>query len=326
MVRVNKILMVRNDRFGEFLLNIPALRAVKQKYKEASLTLVTDPYVRELARAVDCVDEVISWKCKKHKLIEIIKFSWKLRRSKFDLCVILNPSREFNLVSFLAGIPQRIGYSRKWGFLLTQRIEDEKYKAKKHEIEYNLELVGLIGAHTNDKSLSLNIDESLIDGVSGKIGGNKVNLIAIHPFTSDPLKQWPLENFVQLAKKLIDESNARVMIVGGREEAVRGEIFLSLGSNLINLTGKTSLIQLAAGLKKCQLLISGDSGPMHLAASTGVPVVAIFRSDILAKSAKRWGPWGDKHKVIEKNRLSDIGVDEVFAQAMSCVRSETPRS
>jgi len=86
------------------------------------------------------------------------------------------------------------------------------------------------------------------------------------------------------------------------------------GQPFRDLTGKTDLIQLAAFLKRCKVLISGDSGPVHLAACVRTPVVAIFRSDIPGKSALRWGPWGRGHSVIQKEKLADIEVDEVFAK------------
>jgi len=81
------------------------------------------------------------------------------------------------------------------------------------------------------------------------------------------------------------------------------------------MTGKTTLKQLASLLKKSRLLISGDSGPVHLACAVGTPVIVIFRNDIPGKSAKRWGPWGPGNFIIEKDNLCDITVDEVFSKA-----------
>lgn len=326
-MKVKKILAIRNDRFGEFLLNIPALNALKRTYPGVKLTLVVDPYVRELAQSIACVDEVITWKRGRHRVFEMLKFSAKLKKQKFDLCVILNPSKEFNIISFLAGIPKRIGYVRKWSFLLTDKIIDNKRKALKHEVEYNLELVSLVGALPEDKLLSLNINDSLIDYMIKNAGiAEGVNLIAIHPFTSDSIKQWPIENFARLSKKLTEEFNARVIIVGGGQDISKEKMFLEISDkNIVNLIGKTSLIQLAAILKRCKLLISGDSGPMHLAASVGIPVAAIFRSDISAKSPKRWGPWGSRHSVIEKNSLESISVEEVFNLAKEIlIREDFP--
>lgn len=311
---IKNILVVRNDRFGEFLLNIPALRALKETFSDARLIAVVDPYTKELAESVLFIDEIIEWGRQGHSLSEKLQLIKLLRGKCIDMAVMLNPSKELNIITSLAGIPIRVGYDRKWGFLLTHKIKDKKHLGEKHEIEYNLELVSLIGAKTQDLTLSLSIDDREIDVLSKDFNiKNCNNLIALHPWTSDPIKQWPLENFCELAKRLVREQDIKVVIIGGKDELTKGREFLrTLDGGLINLTGRTTLRQLAAVLKKCKLLISGDSGPVHLACAVGTKVLAIFRNDIPGKSALRWGPWGRGHIIIEKGKLCDITVAEVF--------------
>ena len=319
---ITRILAFRNDRFGEFLLNIPAFRALKEKYPQAKLTLVVNPYVCELAGHIDLIDEIISWEDRRHKFSEIINFSRQLKKKEFELCIIFNPSKESNILIFLAGILRRVGYARKWGFLLTDKIKDKKYLGDKHEVEYNLELVKLVGATTDDKILSLSIDNAIINKLWLDFGiGSSNNLVALHPWTSDTIKQWPIENFRNLAQRLVKELNKKVIVIGGKEELNKSVAYFdNLGANITNLTGRTTLIQLAALLKKCGLLISGDSGPVHLACAVGTPVVAIFRNDIPGKSAKRWGPWGERNSVLEKHNLSGITVDEALDKAKETLR------
>jgi len=314
---IKKILAVRTDRFGEFLLIIPALRALKEKYPKARITLVVDPYVKELAECIAVTDEVITWKNRRHKFGEILRFSTELGKGKFDLCVIFNPSKEFNIISFLAGIPIRLGYARKLGILLTHKMKDEKYLGLKHEIEYNLDLVSLVGAGTKDKKLSLEIGDDIINNLCKELGiKDSDRLVAVHPLTSDPVKQWPKHYFVQLIKRLTMELNVKVIIIGATEEVSKQEGFISdVDDSLVNMINKTNLRQLAAILKKCRLLISGDSGPVHLASCVGIPTVAIFRSDLPAKSAVRWGPVSKGSAVIKKPNISDILIDEVFDRA-----------
>jgi len=306
---VKKILVVRNDRFGEFLLIIPALRALKEKFKDAKIFAVVNPYVKELAKAISYIDEIITWENRKHKFREILFFSHKLRKENFDLCIIFNPSKEFNIISFLAGIPIRVGYARKWDFLLTHKIEDKKYLGLKHEIDYNLELVGIIGADTDDKSLNLEIKEKIyIPQID-----NYKNSVVVHPWTSDSIKQWPIEYFRDLVLRLAKELNEKVIIIGGKENLdISQKYFSDLDESIINLTGKTTLLELAVILKNSKILISLDSGPVHLASCVDTPVLAIFRNDIPAKSPIRWGPRSKKSIVIAKNNLSDITVEEVF--------------
>ncbi|MDD5476706.1 MAG: glycosyltransferase family 9 protein [Candidatus Omnitrophica bacterium] len=308
---IKNILVVRNDRFGEFLLNIPAMRALKELYPQAKLTLAVDFAVCELAGAVECVDEVVVWD----------EVKGNLRKYKFDLCVVLNPTKEAHLSSFLAGIPLRVGYDRKWGFLLTHKLKDTKHLGDRHEVDCNLELVGLIGARTQNKSISIKVDETLFPELSGQ------EIIAIHPFTSDPVKQWPLERFKELARRIAQETKVKVVLVGRSEDrglSPNGDcphsqspsaivpLVLDAGDGIIDMVNKTSLVELAALLKRCSLLISGDSGPVHLAAAVGTPVVALFRNDLPGKTARRWGPWGDGHIIIEKNNLLMVTVEEVL--------------
>jgi ADP-heptose:LPS heptosyltransferase len=311
------ILVIRNDRFGEFLLNIPALRAVREAYPQAHIILVVDPRVKELAEAVPYVDAIIEWGRGGHSFWQKLKLLKTLRQKKIDAALMLNPSKEFHILAYLCGARARVGYNRKWGFLLTHKIEDKKHLGDRHEVEFNLELVGLINARTTDVSLSLKIDEGRAKEIGEKFSlPVGINLVALHPWTSDTFKQWPLENFRALAEKVLKCQQIKLVAIGGPEELNKScELFRGLNYNFQDLTGQTSLLELAVVLKKCKLLISNDSGPVHLAACVGTPVLAIFRNDIPGKGPVRWGPWGAGHTVMAGFDIRSIGVDEVFRKA-----------
>lgn len=294
---MKNILVVRNDRFGEFLLNIPAIRALKESFPLARLTLAVSPAVKDLAECVGYADQVVVWDD---------DFKKTLRKQKFDCLIVLNPTKEAHWLGFLAGIPVRVGYDRKWGILLTHKMPDNKMKGLKHEVDYNLDLVGLISAKTNDKTIYLG---KLPQYNNLEYAGG----IAVHPLTSDALKQWPVERFQELIRRLAEEFGVKVVVIG--KEEMDGKEFDNLGKNVINLINKTSLAELAQILKQSKLLISCDSGPMHLAAAVGTPVIALFRNDLPGKTARRWGPWGEGHTVIEKSNLGDISVEEVLDKA-----------
>lgn len=310
---MKNILVFRNDRFGEFLLIIPALRALKDTFN-AQITIVVDDYVEELARCIEYVDEVLCWRKEKHGLQRIWEFARQLKKKRFDVSVIFNPTQEAHFISYLTGIPIRVGYNRKWGFLLTDKMQDLKHLAEKHEVEYNLDLVGLIGSKVDDKSLSIKVPEDVEERVRTLL--EKYNLkdkefVVIHPFTSDAYKQWPIVNFYNLIKEIKDK--VKVILIGGKEER-RVEIFEPLvdGTNVIDLVGKTSLVQLGAILEKARVLVSNDSGPVHLACCVDTPCIVLFNNSNPAKSSKRWGPWGKGHIIIEKDGMDKITVDEVL--------------
>ncbi|TAN62346.1 glycosyltransferase family 9 protein [bacterium] len=319
---ISKILAIRNDRFGEFLLNIPAFRELKQNYPGAKLTLAVDAPVRQLAGRVNCVDEVIVWGGRKHTLAEITKFSGLLKEKKYDLCAIFNPGKESHIISFISGIPLRAGYDRKWGFLLNRRMEDRKSQGLKHEVEYNLELIKAIGVNTlslrgsppqaEDRSNLIDIKEDdFPDSRLAELGIKDRDVIAVHPWASNKEKEWPADKFRELVKRINSDLRVSVVLIGGQEETQRAEKFRA-GLNVVNVTGKTTLIESAGLLKKARFLVTNDSGPMHLAAAAGTPVIAIFRKYPPAVSARRWGPVGNNHIIIENDDILRIGVEEVL--------------
>jgi ADP-heptose:LPS heptosyltransferase len=319
--RVKNILCVRNDRFGEFLLNIPAFRALKETFSGARLTVVIDPYIKDLAQSIPFIDDVIFLPAKANCTFgRKLQLIGSFRKKKFDMALMLNPSKDFNIFTYLSGIPIRVGYARKWSFLLTHKMQDTKHLGDRHEVECNLELAGLVGASTEDKTLSLAVDDAIINSLYAEQGIKSSDvLVALHPWTSDPVKQWPKDNFRRLAGMLLENKDVKVVIVGGKEEVSgSGELFkeFSTNPNFLDLTGRTTFKQLAAILKKAKLLISGDSGPVHLGSAVGCKVIAIFRSDLAGKTSKRWGPWGAGHRVIEGDDLSKIKVEEVYRKAM----------
>ncbi len=311
---MNKILAVRNDRFGEFLLTIPAFVALKQNYPGAALTLAVAPCARELAERLTCVDELILWENKKHSLNDILRFSKELKAKEYDLCVIFNPSKEFNIVSYLAGIPLRAGYNRKWGFLLNRKMEDKKSQGSSHEVDYNLELLKIVGVDSlpSGREFPLEIkNDDFPDSRLAELAIADRDLVAVHPWASNREKEWPQIKFKELIYALAKESDEKIIVIGGREEAERSVEFCK-DLPVVNLTGKTTLTELAALLKRCKLLITADSGPMHLAAIEGIKVAALFRRGPASVSVKRWGPVGAGHVIFEADAPANIEIGEVL--------------
>ena len=314
---MSKILAFRNDRMGEFLLTIPALRALHETFGE-SITLVVDDYLRDLARCVEGVDEVLCWRNEKHSLTQIWDFSKSLQR-RFNIAVIFNPTKEAHLISFLARIPARVGYNRKWGFLLNKKIPDRKDLGLKHEVEYNLELVSLIGAKTEDKSLKINVPPDKLREAKEMLHSQGIydSYIVIHPFASYSPKQWPLERFLEVIKDTSIKIN--IVVIGGKENIFYREQFknLSRQKQVAILIGKTDLLQLAGILSGAKCLISNDSGPVHLASAVGTRCIVLFDNSVPSRSPRRWRPWGEGHIVIQKPDIRQITVEEVHTALKS---------
>jgi len=316
-----RILVVRTDRIGDVMLSTPVIKALKVKYPHAYIAMMVGPHAKDIVEGNPYLDDVIIYdKDVKHKSWQrSVKFTLNLKKKKFDLAVLLHPTNRVHLVAFFAGIKRRIGYDRKLGFLLTDRIAHTKQYGEKHELEYNLDLLKPLGIEVEDKSLFMPIrkeSEEWVDALfleAGIRGTDK--LLALHPGASCPSKIWPNNRFAEVADRLVDKYGFKVLLVGGAKDVtLAGNVAQHMLHEAINLSGKTSLSQLASVLKRCELFISNDSGPVHIGSAVGVAVISIFGRSQKGLSPKRWGPVGEKDQVAH----TTIGCVECLAH--NCVK------
>ena len=340
--KIHKILVIRTDRIGrvgssaqysglgEALLNIPAIRALKQNFNSFIITLV-NPVVKELVAGSPEIDQILVFDESRwnKSIFTRLALLLQIRKMKLDLAVIFNPTKRFHILTYLAGIPWRLGYARKWSFLLTHKIEDKKFQGQKHEVEYNLDLIRSISADTDDKHISIKLrkeDTQFVqDSLLKYTITDKDLVIAIHPHSSNPAKTWPKENFASIADELHSRFTAKIAIIGAAQERSSVINLISLTKHPpINLSGKLTLKQLAAFFKKCALLISNDSGPVHIAAACQTPTVVIFGRNIPGVGPKRWGPWGNGHIVLHKDAGCNPCLDRKCPYNFKCLTSISP--
>jgi lipopolysaccharide heptosyltransferase II len=340
--KIHRILVVRTDRIGkigrsarycglgEALLNIPAIRAIKRHFN-SSITVLANPVVRELLAGSPEINRILTFDEEKwnKSIFTRLRLLWQIRKMKFDLAIIFNPTKRFHILAYIAGIRFRLGYARKWDFLLTHKIEDKKSLGEKHEVEYNLDLVRSIGADTDERNIAITIekeDTRFVEDLLLKCAITAQDLlIAIHPHSSNPAKSWPKENFASVADGLHLRFSAKVAVIGAAEE---GDAVMELISFAeyppINLSGKLTLKQLAAFFQRCALLISNDSGPVHIAAAVAVPTVVIFGRNIPGVSPRRWGPWDNENIILHKHPGCSPCLDRACISSFKCLTLTSP--
>ena len=319
------IVFVRTDRLGETLLTLPAIHALRQAFPDARLTLMLHPALQELFAGHPDVDEVVPepassgpWWRQAWRVSRLWR-SWHP-----EIIILANPKKAYHVGAWLAGIPRRVGYDRKLGWLLTHRLQDRKPIGERHEVEYNLALVATLGIPVTPAPMPwLPVGPQEASSLSQRLGQLGVpvgsRLIAVHPWTSNPRKQWPVDRCRALIHRLAQETGLVVVVIGGREEQARAAELIVEGPHtgrVLNLVGRCSLRELVALLTRVRVVVSSDSGPMHVAVAVGTPVVALFGTAETGSHPTRWGPWGEKHTVIHKP-LEAITVDEV-ARAVAC--------
>lgn len=316
-----RILIIRTDRVGDAVLSTPVVKAMRQAYPHAYIAVMAAPAAKDVFEGNPYLDEVIVFdKDLKHGgWLKTARFARSLKEKRFDLALVLHPTNRVHLITFLAGIPKRVGYDRKLGFLLTDKLAHEKQSGQKHELEYNLDLVRYLGVEPQDKSLFIRITPEAQAWAKGVLKDSGISegdlLLAIHPAASCPSKIWPKDRFAQAADMLAEKYGFKVLIVAGPKDiSIAGEVANLMRNPAVNLAGKTSVSQLAAILERCRVFISNDSGPVHIASAVGTPVVSIFGRAQKGLSPGRWGPVGHKDRFLSR----DIGCIECLAH--NCVK------
>jgi len=306
----SKILFIRSDRLGEFLLSLYAIKLVKENYPQSKILVLARKDNIEVTRGIDFIDEFIEYKKDFESLKGVISLVKILKSKKLKCVVVLNPKKEFHLASFLARVPVRVGYDRKWGFCLNKKIEDKKYLNNMHEVEYNIELVSLICNKKYIPQLEFPCDGlNTLSFLCKKGLDLRKKYIIVHPFSSNPHKIYPSLQTSILIRKIKEIYKKEVILIGSQEFFSYSCEIEKNFSNFINLCGLTSLRNLCTLFKyNCEVLISVDSGPMHLASFFKNKIIGLFS----ISSPKRWAPFGTQSLVIKRDKITDIKPQDIL--------------
>ncbi len=304
---------------GDVLMNLPAIRLLRQTYPKAWITLAVDQSVASLFQGHPDIDEVYTLDAR--QIQNSASYRASLRRSikkiKFDMAVVSNADKHLHWLVFGAGIPVRLGWARKWGALLTHRLRDDKHSTLRHEIDSNIDLVSLLTDKKWDDRLSLVVERESLDKVDrwlSALDPKFGSYVVLHTGTSRPEKRWRAEHFKDLALRITSKFHKGVIFIGDEsEEGVIRPILSSLEAGAaISWAGRTTLQDLVAlfSVSKVNALVSCDSGPLHIAWIMGKPVVGLYAANVDGSDPRRWGPKSVSSRVIHRS-MDAIGVDDV---------------
>jgi lipopolysaccharide heptosyltransferase II len=287
-----KILLIKSGALGDILMTTPLLRTLKKTYPKTEITYIIGEKFAEVLRGNRNVDEIITFDTKKlFKSNFITKFRYfrklalSLQERKFDMCFILDKSYLANLFAYWCNIPVRIGFDRNGeGFPNTHNI---KYSDVEHEIYYYLDLLKPLDLADYGTKIDIPVRKNHDKFADNFLKGNKIRkrdvLIGIAPAaTKDPKKSssprvWPAENYADLAEKLVEVYNAKIIFFGGENDINSiANVQARLGIKTYNSAGLTKIKEAAALIKRCKVFVTHDSGLMHVASAVGVPVISIF--------------------------------------------------
>lgn len=299
--KINKILCIRSDRFGEFLLTLPAIMVLRDSLPEVQIDLLATASNNEIVRDLGYVDNVIEYEDKLYSgRIGTLRLAYLIRKNAYDAVVCFNPKKNFHVASFLGGAKYRLGYKRKLGFLLNCTLPGVEFYKGLHEADKNVELIKLLGVNKVVKNFMLPVDQTFENkwGLKGKY-------IFIHPFSSDGRKEVDLEFWIELIKKVQQNYKIPIALIGAEQDYELAKIIVSK-IDLLNFVGKFDLRELTFVYKNfCSLHIGLDSGPAHLAGILNIPVLSIFN----LADPRRWKPLGDNAVVVNKENIESLAED-----------------
>jgi heptosyltransferase-2 len=335
--RYRRILVARTDRIGDVLLSTPVLKALREHYPMSYIAMMVAPATKDIVEGNPYIDKVIVFdKDKSRGLFSTINFAKRLKKDGFDIAVILHPTVRVHLLAFLAGIKERIGYDRKGPYFLTRTIAHRKQEGTKHESEYNFDLLEPLGIYNVQRELYMPIRSSsqrVVEELLEQAGITpQETLVAINPASSCISRRWPLSKFAQVIDGLAARQGVKVLIIADTQHRNISEELLSLTQSMpLDFSGRFDLSGLASLFKRCRLVISNDSGPVHMAVAVKTPVISIFGRNQPGLSPRRWGPLGPADIFLHKKTecepclahactnsfkcLEAISVEEVLAHA-----------
>jgi len=303
-----RILVRGTNWLGDAVMTTPALLRLREKFPEAHIALLAPEKLRDVWGHHPALNQTITFAPDE----SVFAVGSRLRAERFDLAIILPNSPRSALEPWLAGIPRRLGYTRPWrDWLLTlclssrpdaikmqKRTVDEikhlvnqppgfrrRPPALAHQIYEYLHLMSALGANPEPLPPQLVVTPKEVEAVTKKFGlENLVRpILGLNPGAEyGPAKRWPRDKFIAAAHEIRHRINCTWLIFGGpADKALADHIESKLPSPpnaVLDLAGKTNLRELMALLKFCQVLLTNDTGPMHLAAALGTPVVVPFGS------------------------------------------------
>jgi lipopolysaccharide heptosyltransferase II len=304
------ILCIRLDAMGDVLMCTPAMRALRQGRRERSLTLLSSDSGVALAPFIPELDAAISygapWVKAGHGQAQAAHVAMieRLRKQQFDAAVIFTSYSQSALpaalLCFLAGIPLRLAYSRENPYyLLSDRVPDpEPEMLIKHEVRRQLDLVAEIGCSPLHSDLSFEVQHDDLVSVQQRLSDQGVipdrPWILLHPGASAASRRYPPEHWAAVAHLLSRDPGCPLVFTGSQEESTLiNEIRRASGAPALSLAGRLTLGQLGAAIALAEVVVSNNTGPAHLAAAIGTPVV-----DIYALTNPQHTPWNVSHRTL----------------------------
>ncbi|MFA5336298.1 MAG: lipopolysaccharide heptosyltransferase II [Candidatus Omnitrophota bacterium] len=337
-LEVKRILVIKISAVGDCVLATPSLRAIRQKNPKAYIALLTGRVESQVLKGCPYIDEVIIYDRdgRDRGWLRFLELSAEIRRYCFEEVADFQNNSKSHMFAFMSTAAKRYGYMKGWhGFLLNRAVRDNNRPIP--PVDHQFRVLSLMGIEGASKELELWPSSADEDAARRMLEADWVGdhqaLVGINPGASPrwATKRWPVENFAKLCD-LLAEREIRPVIIGTKDDSAAAENIISMTkSKPVNLTGKTTITELAALMKRLKCLVTSDSAPMHVAAAMKTPFVALFGPT----DPERHLPPSQDHAVVRRDLgcapcykpvcsdircMREIAVEDVMKAIEGCIR------
>jgi ADP-heptose:LPS heptosyltransferase len=303
------ILVIHFGQLGDVVMGLPAMRAVRDRFPDAKVSALVGSATAEVVKLAGLFDEVIDvdrvrlLKGKKFSSsIEIVRFAFSIRRRQFDFVIDLHSLPETNLLAYFSGAGIRLlanresrSLDRLSNFRPPPPVEDKKI----HLSQYYLDVLSPLGISGKAEAFAFErLDAS---------EGPAKPIVGINPGAGSPSRRWPVENFIELARRILDSDKADIEVLIGPEDTALADSFKAALQDRCTINTGVGLRHLIASVQRFAMVVSNDTGPAHIAAACGAPIVLLCHT----ASPDRYLPLATDLVVHRGDSLGDIQVDAV---------------
>lgn len=332
-----RVLAIRLDNLGDVLVTTPAIHAIRESLPDAAITLLASPVGAQAGRLNPDIADVIvydapwmdPWSRLPLDPAREERTIATLRERRFDAAVIFSSFRQSPLpaayLCYLADIPLRLAASIDGpGSLLTTRHRHPERMM--HEVERGLDLVGAVGMTTEETRLVLRVPDEARAEAAGLAAGRRP-LVALHPGCSMPARTYPWELYAEVVDLLVGELDAHVVLTGAADEAplveaMLGRIAPASRPRVEAAAGTLSFPGFCALIEAADLVVTNNTGPMHVAAALGTLVAALFA---LTNPPEQWGPWRVAHRLLNHDVPCRICYSRICPVDHACLTRVRPQ-
>jgi len=288
-----KILVIQTAFLGDLILSTTLFKKIKQKHPESHITLLVNKGTEQILSNNPNIDFIVPVDKKQtfKNPLQFIRFLYELKKENFSICYSPHFSHRSSLISFFSGSKIRIGYKESgFGFLHTKTYPRPLRGV--HEVQKLLQLVDSVGLERPEIFLNKEVNgeiKSKMEDVS--------EFIVVAPSSIWETKRMPIEKFIELVRQILENTPYTPVIIGSKNDKYLSDQIVNVhGPKVVDMTGRTNLMELSYIISRAKCVISNDSSPIHIASAFNIPTLAIFGATITDFG---YTPLSERHTISE---------------------------